>query len=148
MKRKLILIVLALLVIVFVGYNSVHNIAAKQNGNVNQLGYENIFAQEAKERLESETGIILLDVRTQAEYIEKHIPDSLLIPLDTISEEASYLLPDKNKTIFVYCRSGSRSAFASEILVKMGYKNIYNIDGGIINWPYETESGSPDDNKK
>ncbi len=147
MNRKLIPIVLILLVIVFVGYNSIY-ITAKQNGEKSQLSYETISAKEAKERLDSEKGIILLDVRTQAEYKEKHIPDSLLIPLDTISKEAPSLLPDKNKTIFVYCRSGSRSALASETLVNMGYKKIYNIYGGIINWPYETESGSPDDNKK
>lgn len=101
--------------------------------------YKNIKPEEAKKRLESEKGIVLLDVRTQQEYDEKHIHNSVLIPVDVIEKEAPSKLRDKNAEIFVYCRSGNRSVTASERLVKMGYTNVYNL-GGIINWPYETES--------
>lgn len=103
--------------------------------------YKNIKPEEAKKRLDNEKGIILLDVRTEEEYAEKHIPNSLLIPVEVIEEEAPSKLSDKSATIFVYCRSGRRSVTASETLVKMGYTNIYNL-GGINDWPYETESGS------
>lgn len=99
-----------------------------------------IKPEEAKKRLESEKGIILLDVRTLEEYSQKHIPSSLLIPVDMIEKEAPLKLTDKNAVIFVYCRSGRRSVTASEALVKMGYSKVYNL-GGIIDWPYETESG-------
>ena len=102
------------------------------------ISYKNISPEEAKKRLESENGIVLLDVRTQEEYDEKHIPKSLLIPVDVIETEAAEKLKDKNATIFVYCRSGRRSITASEALVKMGYTKVYNL-GGIIDWPYETE---------
>lgn len=101
--------------------------------------YTNINPEDAKNRLDSETGIILLDVRTQEEYDEMHIPNSLLIPVDVIEKEAPEKLTDKNTTIFVYCRSGRRSVTASEALIKMGYTKVYNL-GGIIDWPYETES--------
>lgn len=113
---------------------------AAQAGSNKASGYTDIQPEEAKKRLESEKGIILLDVRTQEEYDEKHIPNSRLIPVDVIEKEAPATLTDKNTTIFVYCRSGRRSVTASEALVKMGYTKVYNL-GGIIDWPYETESG-------
>jgi rhodanese-related sulfurtransferase len=102
--------------------------------------YKNISPQDAKRQLDSRDEIILLDVRTLEEYFESHIPNSKLIPVDMIEDEALTRLPDKHATIFVYCRSGRRSVTASVTLVKMGYTSVYNL-GGIIDWPYETETG-------
>lgn len=96
-----------------------------------------ISAEEAKKRLDKEQDIILVDVRTLDEYNEIHIPEAVLLTLDTISEKAETVLQDKEAKYFVYCRSGNRSATASEQLVKMGYKNIFDM-GGIADWPYET----------
>ncbi|MCW3490478.1 rhodanese-like domain-containing protein [Dethiobacter alkaliphilus] len=103
-------------------------------------GYENISAEEAKKQLDVDSEIILLDVRTPAEHFEANIPNSLLIPVDVIKQEAPELLPDKDATIFVYCRSGRRSVTASLALVEMGYTSVYNL-GGIIDWPYEIQRG-------
>ena len=100
-----------------------------------------ISPSEAKKRLETEKGIILLDVRNRDEYNKKHIPNSTLIPVNTLANEASKRLPDKNAEIFVYCASGSRSGMAVNTLLKMGYTKIYNL-GGIFRWPYETVSGN------
>ncbi len=58
------------------------------------------------------------------------------MPVDTIKEESVKNIMNKEATIFVYCRSGSRSSLAAKTLVEQGYKNVYNL-GGIINWPYE-----------
>lgn len=99
-----------------------------------------IQPEEAKKRLESEEGIILLDVRTPEEYADKHIPDSILIPVDEITDKAPEQIPDKDTVLFVYCRSGNRSTTASRTLIDLGYTNVFNL-GGIIDWPYETESG-------
>ena len=96
---------------------------------------------DAKRRLDTEKGIILLDVRTKGEYLEKHIPKSTLIPVDDLANEAGRKLPDKNAEIFVYCRSGNRSAMAIKELLKLGYSRVYNL-GGIVRWPYETVSGN------
>lgn len=62
--------------------------------------------------------------------------------MDEIEAKAGEILKNKDAEILVYCRSGRRSVTASETLVKMGYKNIYNL-GGINDWPYQTESGVP-----
>lgn len=109
----------------------------KNSGEVNKL---RIDPAEAKKRLELEKGIILLDVRTNEEYLENHIPKSTLLPLLVLAKEASKKLPDQQATIFVYCRSGNRSKAAVRMLVKQGYTNVLNL-GGINRWPYKTVSG-------
>lgn len=103
-------------------------------------GGTKISPEDAKKRLGNGKGSILLDVRTNEEYLERHIPGSTLIPLDVLSKEASKKLPDKNAQIIVYCRSGNRSATAVKALQEMGYTNLYDL-GGITTWPYETVSG-------
>ncbi len=141
----MIALVLVLISIGFVACNSMDNsdstkVSSSKVDLTKASSYTNIGPEEAKKRIESEKGIVLLDVRTQEEYDEKHIPNSLLIPVDVIEKEAPEKLHDKNAAIFVYCRSGRRSVTASEALVKMGYTKVYNL-GGINDWPYETETG-------
>lgn len=101
------------------------------------LAYHRIEAEQAK-RMMDEGNVIIVDVRTEGEYKEKHIPAALHVPNDTIEETASKYLPDKEARYLIYCRSGSRSKQASLTLVSLGYQNIFDF-GGINNWPYETE---------
>ena len=98
----------------------------------------NITAEEAKQIMDTEDGYIILDVRTQEEYDEGHIPVAILIPNTEIEARAEEELPDKDQLIFVYCRSGRRSKLAAEALVELGYTNIKEF-GGIIDWSYEVE---------
>ena len=99
----------------------------------------NISQEEAKELMDTQENYIILDVRTQEEFDEKHIPGAILIPDYEIEEKAEKILTDKNQLILVYCRSGRRSKNASEILEKLGYTYIREF-GGIIDWKYQTES--------
>lgn len=103
----------------------------------NSTEVKNITAEEAKKNLENNSEIILLDVRTVEEYKEIKIPGSILIPLNLLQEKIENEIPDKNKTIYVYCRTGSRSTSAVKILNKLGYENVFNL-GGIYDWPYDT----------
>ena len=100
--------------------------------------YVNITAEEAKQIMDSEEGYIILDVRTQEEYDEGHIPGAIVISHEEIAEKAEEVLTDKDQLILVYCRSGRRSKIAAEALVELGYTNIKEF-GGIIDWPYEVE---------
>jgi rhodanese-related sulfurtransferase len=100
--------------------------------------FQSIAPEEALQRLDSDEEIVLLDVRTPEEYAEGRIPGSLLIPLQTLKEEAPLQLTDKEAPIFVYCRSGNRSLEAARILVELGYTQVYDL-GGIIDWPYDIE---------
>ena len=98
--------------------------------------YDQISGAEAKALMDSESGYIIIDARTQEEYDEGHIPGAILIPEYEIADRAEKELPDKDKLILVYCRSGRRSKIAAEELVKLGYTNIKEF-GGIIDWEYE-----------
>ena len=100
--------------------------------------YVNITAEEAKQIMDSEEGYIILDVRTQEEYDQGHIPGAIVISHEEIAEKAEDVLTDKDQLILVYCRSGRRSKLAAEALVELGYTNIKEF-GGIIDWPYEVE---------
>jgi rhodanese-related sulfurtransferase len=95
-----------------------------------------ISASVGKTMLDESESIILLDVRTLSEYNEGHIENALLLPLAEIQTTAETVIPDKAKTYIIYCRSGNRSRQAADILLEMGYLNIYDM-GGIIDWPYE-----------
>lgn len=98
--------------------------------------YRKISAADAKARIDSGDDIIILDVRTQEEFNEGHIPGAILIPNETILDEQPALLPDLDAEILIYCRSGNRSAQAANKLIAMGYTDVVDF-GGIIDWPYE-----------
>ena len=84
-----------------------------------------------------ESGAIILDVRRPDEYAEGHIEGAINVPNESIIDTAPEELPDKNKLILVYCRSGRRSKEDAGKLVSMGYTDIKEF-GGIIDWPYGT----------
>ncbi len=88
------------------------------------------------EMMEKDDGHVIVDVRTQEEYDEGHIPDAVLIPNETIASEPPSELPDKDQIILIYCRRGNRSKDASQKLAEMGYTNIYEF-GGIETWEGE-----------
>ena len=98
--------------------------------------YEQITAEKAKELMDSETGYVIIDARTEEEYAEGHIEGAILIPEYEIAQRAESELPDKNQLILVYCRSGRRSKIASKALADLGYTNVKEF-GGIIDWPYD-----------
>lgn len=100
--------------------------------------YEQITAEESKKIMDSGEEHIILDVREQDEYDAGHIPGAVLLPYTEIENKAEEMLPDKDKQILVYCRSGRRSKIAAEALGKLGYTNVKEF-GGIIDWPYEVE---------
>ena len=108
-------------------------------GNTSDSSYEQITQEAAKEMVDSQE-VIILDVREQDEYDSGHIPGSVLLPVGSIDEDtATEVIPEKDSTVLVYCRSGNRSKTASSTLAELGYTNIYEF-GGINTWPYETET--------
>lgn len=127
--KKRILLILAVMMLTACGQD-------KENDR--EAVYVNITAEKAKQIMDSEEGYIILDVRTQEEYDQGHIPGAIVIPHEEIAEKAVDVLTDKDQLILVYCRSGRRSKIAAEALAELGYTNIKEF-GGIIDWPYEVE---------
>lgn len=105
-------------------------------GQTEGNAYHKIYAKQAKEMMDK-GGVTVVDVRTEAEYAEGHVPGAIVIPVESIGGEAPKELPDKDAVLLVYCRSGRRSKTASDKLVALGYTAVYDF-GGIIDWPYET----------
>ena len=131
MKRILPLFLLLLLMLTGCGGTA--------SNTSSESDYQQISQEEAKEMMDTQD-VIILDVREQDEYDSGHIPGAVLLPVGTIDEEtAAEVIPEKDSTVLVYCRSGNRSKTASSALAELGYTNIYEF-GGINTWPYETES--------
>lgn len=79
----------------------------------------------------------VLDVREQDEFDAGHIEGAKLLPYGSITaDSAAAVLPAKDETVLVYCRSGRRSAIAAQALADLGYTAVYDF-GGILDWPYE-----------
>lgn len=104
-----------------------------------KTAYQKISAEQAKNMMDEGKTYILLDVRTDEEYKEKRIDGAILIPDYEIKDRVETELPDKDALILIYCRSGRRSANATNQLIDMGYTNVYDF-GGINDWTYDTIS--------
>jgi len=125
--KKLMSIVLSALM--FTGCAGISN-----NNQTNT--YRSITMDEAVTMMSRETGYIILDVRRPDEFSAGHIPNAINVPNETIGTAEIPELPDKDRLIMVYCRSGRRSKEAGEKLVKLGYTNIVEF-GGILDWKGE-----------
>ena len=108
--------------------------------------YTDISALELKQRIDDkdDDNFIILDIRDEADYDEKHIPGAINIPLKELGYKVFAL--DKTKDIIVYCASGNRSKVAAKILINAGFKDVCNLTGGIKAWnyPIETSDGRVD----
>jgi len=125
MIKKIVIILILLLMV-----------GCTDKENVNEVTYKQISQDEAMEMMKKDDGHIIVDVRTEEEYAEGHIPEAVCIPNERIEYLMDSKLPDKDQIILVYCRSGNRSKQASEKLAKAGYKNVYEF-GGINTWKGE-----------
>ena len=99
------------------------------------------LSQEAWSLKQAQTeGSVILDVRTPEEYKTGHLLNSQLLDIQepqTFFDNIKRF--DKSTSYFIYCRSGSRSAMACQILKQQGILNCFNLLGGILNWQGEIE---------
>jgi len=98
--------------------------------------YRDISVQEAYAVITYQPyrNITILDVRTQSEYDMMHINNSILIPYDELEARINELAGNETYEIIVHCKSGYRSAIASDILANHGFARVYNMVGGIEAW--------------
>lgn len=105
------------------------------------MSVKNISPLELKEMLLKEEGIRLIDVREKWEHNIARINGSKLVPLGTISEQYKEL--NVNEKIVVFCHHGSRSYNACRFMIQNGFKNVYNLEGGINAWSLEVDNSIP-----
>ena len=95
----------------------------------------NLTSDELVERLKKDKNSYLLDVRTDEEFEDSHIPDSKLLNIrDPQLFMDGIQKLDKNKNYYGYCHSGVRSVQACQIMKSFGFENLYNLLGGISEW--------------
>jgi rhodanese-related sulfurtransferase len=81
-----------------------------------------------------DTAITVVDVRTPSEFASGHIARAINVDFEAADFQANISKLDQSKTYAVYCHSGRRSGLATALMAKLGFKHIYNLDGGISNW--------------
>ena len=118
--------------ITFVGIISLSVISCKAQEEKTDVTILSI--EEAKTILAEEPDAVFLDVRTPEEFKEGHIPGAVLINFfdENFKEQVEDL--DKDKPVYIYCRSGNRSQKAGKILTEMGFKEVYDIEKGYQGW--------------
>ncbi len=107
-------------------------------GSSHESNYTQLSQEEAIAMMEESNDYLIVDVRTQEEYDEGHIPKAVCIPNETIGSEPPEELTDLDQFLFIYCRSGRRSKEAAQKLADMGYAQVYEM-GGINTWSGEIE---------
>ena len=98
-----------------------------------------VSPQTVKSALDQKEDVVIIDVRTPQEYQVGHIQVSKLLPLQELMQKVNSL-PEKNKKIYLYCRSGARSGQAAQILKQLGFTNTHNMQGGTLSW---SQNGFP-----
>lgn len=103
------------------------------------MTYKMVSMAEGLEIAKNNLDAIIVDVRHDDEYKAGHIPEAVLLTMETITEEtAAKVLPDKNQMILIYCRSGRRSKIAAQTLLELGYTNLIEF-GGILDYKGKVE---------
>lgn len=113
-------------------------LAGKLGESESVTEYKSITMEEAKKIFEQKGDYIILDVRTAEEFAEGHIPGAMNLANEDIGSKRPVELPDVNKDIYVYCRSGRRSKEAAAKLAALGYTGVIEC-GGILDWTGEME---------
>ncbi len=124
MNSRIITAIAIGIVVAFIAYNSYMLFPREK-------AFESVSPQEFYRLMQNEDAFVI-DVHVPE---QKHLNGTdVWIPYDKIEEMQDLLPKDKNTPILVYCRSGHMSKIAASKLAQMGYKNIYDLDGGIIAW--------------
>ena len=132
MKKRVLSLILGIMLV----FSGCENKDTDMKNNT----YEKISMSEGIERMAADENFILLDVRRADEFAAGHIPGAVNLPNEKIGTEEIASLPDKNQTIYIYCRSGNRSKQAADKLLALGYTSLIEF-GGILDYSGELEYG-------
>jgi rhodanese-related sulfurtransferase len=104
---------------------------SSENKEAKKQGFKSVTSTEA-ENLIASGRVVLIDVRSEEGFTEAHIPNAKNIPLKTLEARQPEL--DEKATYLIVCKAGKTSEIASRQLAESGFKNIYNMSGGMDSW--------------
>ncbi len=107
------------------------------HGNATGADIRLVNPDEALALIRSNAGnrnFMILDIRTPGEYSGGHIPNSMLLDYHSPGFRDSLASLDRDKTYFIYCRSGNRTGRAVDIMKELGFTRVYELRGGIKSW--------------
>jgi len=93
-----------------------------------------ISVDDLAKKMETDSTFYLIDARTEREYLSGHIQNAIWIPRGLLEFRIQKTIAEPETEIIVYCKAGGRSALAVYTLLQMGYKNVFNLEGGIKQW--------------
>ncbi len=121
--RRLVIVFLALVIVAAAYYSSTSD---------EDVAYGNVSVYEARSLIQGRRDLVVLDVRTASEYSEGHIEGALNIPVQELEGRLGEL--DAGSEFLVYCRSGSRSSSAVQVMRAYGFEKVYNMREGLTSW--------------
>lgn len=98
------------------------------------LGVEQLTVHQLMEKVAEKPPLMLIDVRTPAEYAAGHAPSAVPIPLSELKSRVAEVQDRCNGRVAVVCRSGNRSLSGTVILKRAGIEHVYNVVGGMVHW--------------
>ncbi len=111
--------------------------SCNKNSEKNTTTSTTISVVEFFKKIKEDKNVVILDVRTPKEYAQEHLPNAILENMQEDSFNENIAKMDKNKTYLLYCKVGGRSSKALEIMKKAGFKQVFHLDGGIVDWKKE-----------
>ena len=135
MKKYLIVLVLAISVSVAFSCNSTSTQAQAESTELQDaIVTKNVSAEEFQKLITNRTNAIILDVRTPNEVAQGIIKNAVKIDFYDKNFQTELDKLDKSKPVLIYCRSGRRSGIAMATMRDLGFSEVYNLQGGIIEW--------------
>jgi rhodanese-related sulfurtransferase len=132
---KLIIMLAALVFAMFGPAVFAQEKSTKPTAEKKESKIQNVKPDEFDAKRKTDTNsTVVLDVRTKKEYREGHIPGSVLIDFNADDFEQQVAKLDKEKTYLVHCAAGGRSARACKKMEQLGFKQLYNLEGGMGAW--------------
>ncbi len=99
-----------------------------------QARVQHCSIEDVKKKLDSKDDFTLIDVREESEFAGGRIPTAIHLSKGIIERDIEKTVPDFDRKLILYCGGGFRSAMSADNLQKMGYKNVYSMDGGWTAW--------------
>lgn len=132
MRKKIIFLMLVLFTLVSAGCLGQNS--DLQSNALRSSAPEKVTRAELLNLIDGGGDVLLIDVRTESEYKQGHLPGAIVIPYDEFDSRYTEILDFKDKEVVLYCHVGGMGDYAGSVLLKHGFTNVKNLDGGINGW--------------